>query len=300
MRGADITLEELFSVRTLGERTPRDHPLRKLRAVFDLLLRTMHADFGALYAKTGRESIRPERLLRASLLQVLCSVRSERQLVEYIEFNLLYRRFVGLTLDTAVWDRSTFSANRDRLLNTHMSRLLFDRVLLLAEWQQLLSDEHFSVDGTPIKAWASMKHFVRNDGTSPLPEDGGRDPTVNFKGETRRNGTHASTSDQDARLYRKNGGDKAQFCFIGHALIENRQGLVVDLPRLCCVVQLTLSNGMPRGSPLWPTQPTTKLIIGHSRAKEESVCVTATPHSDKLKAPVFLASACRTAPRLRS
>jgi transposase len=139
MRGADITQEELFSIRTLEERIPKKHPLRKLRAVFDVLLRTMDADFAGLYADTGRESVPPERLLRASLLQVLYSVRSERQLVEQIEFNLRYRWFVGLTLEAAVWDHSTVSANRDRLLNTRISRVFFERVLLLAEWQHLLS-----------------------------------------------------------------------------------------------------------------------------------------------------------------
>jgi len=236
MRGADITQEELFSVRTLEERIPKQHPLRKLRAMVDGLLRTMDADFAVLYADTGRESIPPERLLRASLLQVLYSVRSERQLVEQIEFNLLYRWFVGLTLDAAVWDHSTFSANRDRVLNTRISRVFFDRVLLLAEWQPLLSDEHFSVDGTLIEAWASMKSFVRKDGTSPPPEDGSRNPTVDFKGEVRRNDTHASTTDPDARLYKKSAGDKSQWCFKGHALMENRQGLVVD-------VELTQATG---------------------------------------------------------
>ncbi len=136
--------------------------------------------------------------------------------------------FVGLTLDEAVWDHSNFSANRDRLLNEHISRLFFDRVLCFAEWQNLVSDEHFSVDGTLIEAWASMKSFVRKDGTSAPPEDGSRNPTVDFKGESRSNETHQSSTDPDARLYKKSQGDKAQLCYIGHALIENRAGLVVD------------------------------------------------------------------------
>jgi transposase len=229
MRGADITQEALFSYRTLEERIPQEHPLRPLRAVVDILLTTMDAELDALYAKTGRESIPPERLLRASLIQVLFSIRSERQLVQNLEFNLLYRWFVGLTLDDEVWDHSTFSANRDRLLNERISRLFFDRVRCFAEWQNLVSDEHFSVDGTLIEAWAAMKSFVRKDGTSPSPEEGGRNPTVNFKGERRSNATHESTTDPDARLYKKNEGDKSQLCFMGHALMENRTGLVVDV-----------------------------------------------------------------------
>jgi transposase len=236
MRGADITQEELFSYRTLEARIPKNHSLRKLRKVVDLLLITLDDEFNALYARRGRDSIPPERLLRASLLQILFSIRSERQLVEHIDFNLLYRWFVGLAMDDDVWDHSTFSANRDRLLNERISRLFFERVLLLAEWKDLLSDEHFSVDGTLIQAWASMKSFVKKDGSSPPPEDGGRNPTVNFKGEKRRNETHASTTDPDARLYKKSEGDKAQLCFIGHALMENRHGLVVD-------VAVTHANG---------------------------------------------------------
>lgn len=229
MRGADITQEELFSYRTLEERIPQNHPLRPLRKVVDLLFVSLDDEFEALYAGRGRPSIPPERLLRASLLQVLFSIRSERQLVEHIDFNLLYRWFVGLTLDGDVWDHSTFSANRERLLNERLSRLFFERVLALAEWKQLLSDEHFSVDGTLIQAWASQKSFVKKDGSTPPPENGGRNPTVNFKGDKRNNDTHASRTDPDARLYKKSEGDKSQLAFLGHALMENRNGLVVDV-----------------------------------------------------------------------
>jgi transposase len=229
MRGADITQEDLFSYRTLEERIPADHPLRHLRKVVDILLTTMDAELDALYAKTGRESIPPERLLRASLIQVLFSIRSERQLVQHLDFNLLYRWFVGLTLDDEVWDHSTFSANRERLLNERVCRVFFDRVLRFAEWQNLVSDEHFSVDGTLIEAWASQKSVVRKDGTSPPPEDGGRNPTVNFKGEKRSNETHASRTDPEARLYRKSEGETSRLCYLGHALMENRTGLVVDV-----------------------------------------------------------------------
>lgn len=197
--------------------------MRKLQTVVDLLSRTMYSDFAALYAKTGRESIPPERLL-----QVLYSMRSKRQLLEQIEFNLLYRWLVGLTLDAAVWGHSTFSANRERMPNTRISRSFFDRVFLLAEWQQLLSDEHFSVDGTMIEAWASMKRFFRKDGTSPPPEEGVRKPSVDFKGETRRNDTRAPTTDPNARLYKKSSGENSQLCFMDHALMDDQERLVVD------------------------------------------------------------------------
>ena len=215
MRGADITQEELFSYRTLEERIPDGHPIRKLRKVVDLLLKSMDEEFEPLYARTGRESIPPERLLRASLLQVLYSIRSERQLVQQIEFNLLYRWFVGLTLDGKVWDNSTFTANRDRLLNERITRIFFGRVLGLAEWQELVSDDHFSVDGTLIEAWASMKSFQAKDGSGKPPEDGGRNPTVDFKGERRSNDTHESTTDPECRLYRKSHGDKSALCYMG-------------------------------------------------------------------------------------
>jgi transposase len=229
MRGADITQAALFSYRSLEERIPKAHPLRKLRVVVDAILATMDAELDALYATTGRDSIPPERLLRASLIQTLFSIRSERQLVRHIDYNLLYRWFVGLGMDEAVWNHSTFSANRDRLLNETIARSFFAKVLTLAEWQGLVSDEHFSVDGTLIEAWASMKSFVKKDGGTPPPEGGGRNPTVIFKGEPRSNETHESATDPDARLYKKSEGDKSRLCYLGHALMENRHGLAVDV-----------------------------------------------------------------------
>ncbi len=229
MRGIDYTQNELLSYRTLESRIPGDHPLRKLRYLVDILLTTLDEEFDDLYSRRGRASIPPERLLRASLLQILFSIRSERQLIEHIDFNLLYRWFVGLSMDDEVWDHSTFSANRDRLLNERVSRLFFDRVLCLAEWQDLVSDEHFSVDGTLIKAWASVKSVKAKDGSSRPPEDSTRNPSVNFKGEKRCNDTHESTTDPEARMYKKSQGDKAQLAFPGHALMENRHGLVVDV-----------------------------------------------------------------------
>lgn len=229
MRGADVTQASLFSYRSLEERIPQDHPLRRLRALVDGILTSMSPEFDALYAKTGRSSIPPERLLRASLIQTLYSIRSERQLVIHIEFNLLYRWFVGLNMDEAVWDHSSFSTNRDRLLNENVARSFFRKVLALAEWQDLLSDEHFSVDGTLIEAWASMKSFVKKEGSTPPPQDEGRNPSVDFKGEKRSNATHESTTDPDARLYKKSEGDKSKLCYMGHVLMENRHGLVVDV-----------------------------------------------------------------------
>jgi transposase len=236
MRGADITQVSLFSYRTLEDRIPVRHPLRKLREVVDAILASMDTEFDALYADCGRQSIPPERLLRASLIQTLFSIRSERQLVSHIDYNLLYRWFVGLGMDEVVWDHSTFSANRDRLLNETTARSFFAKVLDLAQWQGLVSDEHFSVDGTLIEAWASMKSFVKKDGSTPPPEDGGRNPTVIFKGEPRSNSTHESTTDPDARLFKKSEGDKSRLCYLGHALMENRNGLVVD-------AQTTLASG---------------------------------------------------------
>jgi len=229
MRGADITQGSMFSYLTLEQRIPNNHPLRKLRAVVDELLASMDGELNALYAKTGRDSIPPERLLRASLIQTLHSIRSERALVEHIDYNLAYRWFVGLGLDDAVWNHSTFSANRDRLLNEQIARLFFGKVLQLAEWNGLVSDEHFTVDGTLIEAWASIKRFTAKDGSSKPPEDGSRNPTVDFKGESRSNDTHVSLTDPDARLYKKADGEKSRLAYLSHALMENRNGLVVDV-----------------------------------------------------------------------
>ena len=228
MRSADVTQSSIFSYRTLEERIPTDHPLRKLRVLVDGVLGSMTNEFDELYARGGRPSIPPERLLRASLIQTLYSLRSERQLVQQIEFNLLYRWFVGLDMDDAVWNHSVFAKNRDRLLNETVARYFFERVLGLAQWSDLASSEHFTVDGTLIAAWASLKSFVPRDGSGKPPEDGGKNPTVDFKGERRSNDTHASTTDPEARLYKKAAGDKADLCFMAHALMENRNGLVVD------------------------------------------------------------------------
>ena len=228
MRQSDHTQHAMFSYRSLEERIPAVHPLRKWRVLVDGILQSMNAEFEALYSRRGRPSIAPERLLRASLIQTLFSIRSERQLVQHIEYNLLYRWFVGMNIDEPVWNHSTFSANRDRLFSDSMAQRFFQQVLRVAEWQELVSDEHFTVDGTQIEAWASMKSFVKKDGSGPPPSDGGRNPTVDFKGENRGNATHQSTTDPDARLYRKSEGDKARMSYLSHALMENRNGLIVD------------------------------------------------------------------------
>lgn len=229
MRSADVTQAAMFSYRTLEERIPREHPLRKLRSLVDSILVTLHAEFETLYAGSGRPSIPPERLLRASLIQTLHTIRSERQLVQHIEYNLLYRWFVGLEMDDAVWDHSSFTRNRERLLNETVARAFFGKVLELAEWQGLVSSEHFTVDGTLIEAWASMKSFKAKDGSSKPPEGGGRNFTVDFKGEKRGNATHASSTDPQARLYKKAESEQSRLCYLGHVLMENRTGLAVDL-----------------------------------------------------------------------
>ena len=209
MRGLDLKQNELFSYTTLEQRIPNDHPLRPLRGLVDTVLASMDRDFDGLYSTLGRASIAPERLLRASLLQVIYTIRSERQLVEQIDFNLLFRWFVGLSMDERMWDHSTFSQNRDRLFNQDVARLFFQRIKSLAAWSEYASNEHFSVDGTLIDAWASHKSFIKKDGGDP-PEDGTRNPDADFKGEKRSNATHQSTSDPEARLARKSNGDASR------------------------------------------------------------------------------------------
>ena len=227
MRGNQDFQGAMFSYISLEERVPAAHPLRKLRAVVDALLASMNSEFEAVYARRGRPSVPPEMLLKALLLQILFSIRSERQLVEAVNYNLLYRWFVGLNIEDKVWDHSTFSANRERLFNEDLARAFFERVKLSAQWGRLASDEHFSVDGTLIEAWASHKSFKRKDDDSGTPP--GRNPEVNFKGQERCNGTHASTTDADARLFKKSAGDKSRLCHMGHILMDNRHGLVVDV-----------------------------------------------------------------------
>jgi transposase len=226
MRGSDAAAGSLFSYVDLEKRVRPDHPLRAIRGIVNAALTDLSAAFDALHAPSGRESIPPERLLRALLLQAFYSIRSERQLVERIEFDLLFRWFVGLGVDDAVWDATTFTKNRDRLLAGDVAVKLLATVLAQPKVKALLSDEHFSVDGTLIEAWASTKSFRPKDGSGP-PPDAGRNGGQDFHGQRRSNDTHASTTDPDARLYRKGRGKEAKLCFMGHALMENRHGLIV-------------------------------------------------------------------------
>jgi len=229
MRGGDERSGSLFSYVDLEARVGRDHPLRTIRMVVNEALAKLSGEFAALYARMGRPSIPPEKLLRAMLLQAFYSIRSERQLMERLEFDLLFRWFVGVGVDDAVWDHSTFSKNRDRLLEGDVAAKLLGAVLTQPRVKRLLSTDHFSVDGTLIEAWASMKSFRPKNGTRGRPASGGgRNREADFHGQKRSNETHASTTDPEARLYRKGPGKEAKLCFMGHALMENRNGLVVD------------------------------------------------------------------------
>ncbi len=226
MRGKDVFQESLFTTVQLESLISSDHPLRPIRILLDQAMQNLNWLFDSIYADRGRESIPPERLIRAQLLQVLFSIRSERQLVEQINYNLLFRWFVGLTIEDRVWDHSSFSTNRDRLLENDVITELFEEVVGLARKQKLLSDEHFSVDGTLIQAWASQKSYRRKDDDSG-PPDGGRNSEANFHGEKRSNKTHESKTDGDAMLARKGPGKEARLSYMGHTVMENRNGLIV-------------------------------------------------------------------------
>ena len=228
MRGGDERSGELFSYIDLEDRVRTDHPLRAIREMVNTALAGLGREFAPLYARIGRPSIAPEKLLRAMLLQAFYSIRSERQLMERLEFDLLFRWFVGLGVDDPAWDHSTFSKNRDRLLEGDIAAKFLSAVLAQPQVKKLLSTDHFSVDGTLIEAWASMKSFKPRGGSDDPPADGGRNSEANFHGKKRSNQTHASTTDPDARLYRKGPGKEAKLCFIGHGLMENRSGLLVD------------------------------------------------------------------------
>ena len=255
MRGDDRDSAGMFSYIGPEERVPPDHPLRPNRDMVDTALRELSREFARLYPKTGRPSIPPEKLLRALLLQLLYSVRSERQLMEQLNYNLLFRWFVGLSMDDPVWDATVFTKNRERLLQGDIARAFFERVLAQAKAQQLLSAEHFTVDGTLIEAWAGLKSFKKKGAATTPPDDPGN-PTVNFHGERRTNATHASTTDPEARLMRKGPGREAKLSYHGHVLMENRHGLAIE----SCVTQATgmaereaalaMARSLPRGATL--------------------------------------------------
>jgi transposase len=234
MRGTDRRSGDLFSYVDLERRVRADHPLRAIREVVSTALAALSGDFAGLYAGMGRPSIAPEKLLRAMLLQAFYSIRSERQLMERLEFDLLFRWFVGLGVDEPVWDHSSFSKNRNRLLDGDIAAKFLAAVLAQPRVKRLLSSEHFSVDGTLIEAWASMKSFKPKGpgggagGGGDDRRDRGRNAAADFKGEKRSNATHASTTDPDAMLYRKGPGMESKLCFIGHGLMENRSGLILD------------------------------------------------------------------------
>src|SRR5712692_2052006 len=227
MRGEDQQQGAMFSYLSPEQRVPQDHPLRAIRAITDPVLQELSGAFDRLYAANGRPSIAPEKLLRALLLQVLYTIRSERLLMEQLDYNLLFRWFVGLNMDEAVWVPTVFSKNRERLLEGDMAGVFFEGVVAKLREKNLLSDEHFTVDGTLLEAWAGAKSFKRKDGKSEPPAEGGSNPTVDFHGEKRSNETHQSATDSDARLAKKGKGKEAKLSYAGHVLMENRNGLIV-------------------------------------------------------------------------
>src|SRR5215469_16723720 len=228
MRGDDRQQSDMYSYLSPEQRVRENHPLRKIRAMTDEALKNMSERFDQMYAKTGRPSIAPEKLLRAQLIQMLYSVRSERLLMEEIDYSMLYRWFVGMNLDEPVWDPTVFTKNRDRLLEGDVAREFLTEVVEQAQARGLTSDEHFTVDGTLIEAWASLKSFRRKDEKNPPPPDDPGNPTVDFHGEKRSNQTHESTTDPDAMLARKGWGKEAKLNYNGNLLTENRNGLIVN------------------------------------------------------------------------
>ena len=228
MRGDDQQQAAMWSYISPEKRVPQDHPLRPIRIRVNTVLQEMSRSFAALYSPTGRPSIPPEQQLRALLLQVLYSIRSERLLMEQLDYNLLFRWFVGLEIDDPVWSPTTFSKNRERLLEGDIAQKFFARVLDQARDAALWSDEHFTVDGTLIEAWAGHKSFKPKEaGKRTKPPDDPGNPTVDFSGQKRSNATHASTTDPEARLFRKSNGTESKLCFAGHVLMDNRHGLAV-------------------------------------------------------------------------
>jgi transposase len=289
VRGDDQQTGFMFSYVSPEERVPTDHPLRVVRVLVNEALTRLSPRFDALYSSIGRPSIAPEKLLRAMVLQILYSVRSERLLMEQLEYNLLFRWFVGLAMDDAVWVPTVFTKNRDRLLKGDIAQAFFAEVLAQARGARLLSDEHFTVDGTLLEAWASLKSFQRRDGQGPTPPDAaGSNPTVDFHGEKRSNVTHQSTTDPDARLYRKGNGRPAQMSYLGHVLMENRHGLVVDTD-LTSADGFGERNAALRMAARLPRTP--RVTIGADKGYDMREVVTAwralqvTPHVARYESP---------------
>ena len=255
MRGCDETASHLFSYLSPEQRVPPDHPLRAIRAMADRVFADLSPRFAKMYSDIGRPSIPPEQLLRALLLQSLYTVRSERLLMEEIDYSVLFRWFVGLGMDDPIWSPTTFSKNRDRLLESDIASAFFDAVNRQARDAGLFSDEHFTVDGTLLEAWASLKSFRRADERRKPSVDDPGNPTVNFHGEARRNDTHRSTTDPDARLARKGAGREAKLSYAGHVLLDNRHGLVANVCATAATgtaerdaAQLLLDASAPPGS----------------------------------------------------
>src|SRR6267142_1415540 len=281
MRGEGTGSEpHMWSYVPLEHRIPSDHPLRPLRAMVETILGELSPQFDQLYSKVGRPSIAPEHLLRALLLQVLYSVRSVRLLMEQLDYNLLFRWFVGLAMDDPIWDATVFTKNRERLLRGDIARAFFLRARAQARERDVLSDEHFTVDGTLIEAWASLKSFQRKDAPPPPPDDPGN-PTVNFHGERRSNATHASTTDPEAQLFRKGKGHEAKLYYQGHVLMENRHGLAVD-------GELTPATGFAERAAAWTMlariRGTRRVTVGADKAYDTAEFVAGlrrlqvTPH----------------------
>jgi transposase len=255
MRGPDEQTSGMFSYLSPEQRVRPDHPLRAIRRMTDQVFASLSPQFTKMYSDIGRPSIPPEQLLRALLIQSLYTVRSERLLMEEIDYSVLYRWFVGLSMDDPIWSPTTFSKNRDRLLESDIASAFFDAVRGQAREAGLLSDEHFTVDGTLLEAWASLKSFRRTDDPPPPPPDDPGNPAVNFHGESRRNDTHQSTTDPDAMLARKGRGREAKLSYAGHVLLDNRHGLVANVCTTAATgtaerdaARLLLELSAPRGS----------------------------------------------------
>src|SRR4029450_12393214 len=259
MRGDDRQPDAMFSYVSAEQRVPPDHPLRAIRALVDEVLREMSREFDGLYARVGRPSIPPERLLRAQLLQIFYSIRSERLLMEQLDYNLLFRWFVGMDMDEPIWAPTVFTKNRDRLLNQEIARSFFRGVVERA--QGLMSDEHFTVDGTLIEAWASQKSFQ--------PKDGGTDGDgSHFRGQQRKNDTHASKTDPDARLYRKSNGAESRLAYLGHLLIENRHGLIADAMATTADGTAEREAGLLMLHAQWQQAPGRRRTVGADKADD--------------------------------